>query len=300
MATPKYNVLVAKVRDWANKPEAATIPDSVIESCLAYSADECYRLLRIPPFETSVAYVVETADNVGDGGTNPNGAYAPAYTNFAIPQDMTQIVYVRTKAESTNVNNSNRVFNEITDRRGFHDIFYENYSAYNFMWSEGKIFIRPQLAVGTTLEIGYYKRLAPLDGLYAVLPINYVVGVADGSQTYLDVGVTTDTALYTSTFNAVTQCFSTSAEATTYAQGGAVTTHWFTGKEIDNWLRDQNERLLIWGALQNLGAYIFDDVMEKRYMMRFQEGIESLNREEKWRRTLGGNVQIHFNANAMI
>jgi len=37
MATPRYDALVAKVRDWSNKPEVNTIPDSVIQDCLSYS-----------------------------------------------------------------------------------------------------------------------------------------------------------------------------------------------------------------------------------------------------------------------
>ena len=74
----------------------------------------------------------------------------------------------------------------------------------------------------------------------------------------------------------------------------------YIGKEVDNWLRDQNERLLAWGALYGLGAYLFDDKMEQRYAGKFQENIESLNKEEKWRRSLGRNVQINFNTNGLI
>ena len=298
MSTPKYNALIGKVRDWSNKPEVATIPDSVIESCLGYSADECYRLLRLPPFETTVTYTVESGDNVGDGNT-VNSMFNSAYTSFAIPSDLTEFRYIRTKASDANQNTSNRVFNEITDSRGFFDIFFENYSAYNWMWQENKIFIRPQLPVGTQLEISYYRRLSALDGIYSVIPENYVIGVADSGQTYLDVGTVSDTPLYTSpNGSAVVACFATLGEATSW--GTPVTTHYFTGKEIPNWLRDQNERLVIWGALYNLGGYLFDEVMEKRYEKRFYDNIESLNKEEKMRRAKGGNVQIHFNANGMI
>lgn len=297
MATPKYNALIGKVRDWSNKPEVATIPDSVIESCLGYSADECYRLLRLPPFESTIEYTVETADNVGDGNT-VNSMFNSAYTSFNIPSDLTQFRYIRTKASDSNQNTSNRVFNEITDSRGFFDIFYENYSAYNWMWQGNKIFIRPQLPVGTVLEIGYYRRLTALNAVYNVIPVNYVVGTADASQPYLDVGTVTDTPLYTSSNGSTTACFATLGEAT--AWGTPVTTRYFTGKEVGNWLRDQNERLLLWGSLYNLGGYLFDEVMERRYKERFYDNIESLNKEEKWRRASGGNVQIHFNANGMI
>lgn len=297
MSTPKYNALIEKVRSWSNKPEGATISNSVIEDCLGYSADDCYRLLRLPPLEYTVEYTVETADNVGDGNT-VNSMYNSAYTSFTIPEDLTEFIYVRTKASNSQGATTNRVFNEITDRRGFFDIYFENYSAYNWMWQEDKIFIRPQLPVGTVLEIGYYRRLPELDGTYSVIPINYVVGTDDSEQPYLDVGSSTDTPLYTSSNGTTTACFSTLGEAT--AWGTPVTIHYFTGKEISNWLRDQNERILIWGALYHLGAFLFDDVMEKRYEKRFLEAIDSLNTEEKRRRAKGGNVQIHVNTFGLI
>jgi hypothetical protein len=40
--------------------------------------------------------------------------------------------------------------------------------------------------------------------------------------------------------------------------------------------------------------------MEQRYKERFTENVFSLNKEEKWRRASGGNVQINFNTNGLI
>ena len=104
--------------------------------------------------------------------------------------------------------------------------------------------------------------------------------------------------MYFSTSGGITKVFTTEAEAEAYDP--VVTTKMYEGKEVSNWLRDQNERLVIWGALYNMGAYLFDDVMEKRYQVKFMENIESLNREEKWRRSLGGNVQMNVNTNGLI
>jgi hypothetical protein len=295
--TTQYNALIEKVRSWSNKPEGATLSDTVIESCLAYGADDCYSQLRIPPLETSVEYTVDTADNVGDGSYS-NSMYNSAYTSFAIPGDLTEFVFLRTKVNSSNIVSSNRVFNEITDRRAFFDIFAETYSAYNWMWSEGKIFVRPQLPVGTVLQIGYYRRLPALNALYSVIPANYDVTLADANQPYLAVGTSADTALYVSTSGGVTKAFLTSAEAAAY--NASVTTKYFTGKEVSNWLKDSNEQLLLWSALSHLGGFLMDDVMEKRFMMKASNKIELLNREEKLRRARGGNVHIGFNANGLI
>lgn len=303
MATPRFDALVAKVRDWSNKPEVNTIPNSVIEDCLKYSADECYRKLRIPPLEHTIRYTVTSQDNSGENSLGL--PFGNAYTSFSIPEDLTQFNYIRTIAQentgtsySTFPSNVSKVFNEVTDKRTFFDLYSEKYSVYNWMWQDGKIFIHPQLAVGAIVEINYYRRLASLNAVYSVMPINYIIGISDASQPYLELVVSNGVNLYFSTSNGVTKCFSTLTEATAY--NPVVTTKMYIGKEVSNWLRDENERLLIWGALYNLGAYLFDDKMEQRYFNKFQENIDSLNKEEKWRRSLGGNVQVHFNTNGLI
>jgi hypothetical protein len=304
MATPRFDALVAKVRDWSNKPEINTIPDSVIQDCLSYSADECYRQLRIPPLEATTIYTVAAGDNSGENSLGL--PYGNAYTSFDIPEDLTQFVYIRTLAQenigtaySTFPSNVSKVFNEVTDTRTFFDLYSEKYSVYNWMWKDGKIYIHPQLAVGAEVEIHYYRRLPALNATYSVTPINYLIGLSDAEQPYLSLtGVNTDTPLYFSTASSVMKCFATYAEAAAY--NSTVTTKYYIGKEVSNWLRDNNERLVVWGGLYNLGAYLFDETMEKRYEKRFNETLFSLNKEEKWRRASGGNVQVNFNTNGLI
>ena len=308
MATPKYDAIVAKTRDWSNKPETNTIPDSVIQDCLSYSADECYRTLRIPPLEYTTRYVITAADNEGENSLGL--PFGNAYTSFAIPEDLTQFNYLRTVAMSnfdtpysTFPSNVSKVFHEVTDKRTFFDMYAEKYSSYNWMWMDNKVFIHPQLAVGAIVEINYYRRLPALNALYSVIPINYLIGLSDAAQPYLAVGINTDTPLYFAGTGISQKCFATLLEAQTYANTQpitTVTTSYYTGKEVPNWLRDQNERMLIWGALYNLGAYLFDDKMEARYQGKFTDNINSINKEEKFRRASGGNVQMNFNTNGLI
>jgi len=289
MATPLYDALVAKVRDWSNKPEVNTIPTSVIQDCLKYSADECYRLLRIPPLEETILYTVGSTDNTGAQNDTLS------YTSFPIPEDLTQFIYLRTLESETN---ESTVFDEITDKRTFFNQYAETYSANYWMWQDGNLFIKPQLPVGTQVQIHYYKRLPALNALYSVIPVNYIIGLDDANQPYLTLVTTGGTNLYFSTANSITKCFSSYSAAESY--NPTVTTKMYVGNEVSNWLRDQNERLLIWGGLQNLGAYLVDDTMEKRYEIKFLNNIESLNKEEKWRRSLGGNVQMNFNTGGLI
>jgi len=303
MATPRFDAIVAKVRDWSNKPEVQTIPDSVIQDCLSYSADECYRQLRIPPLESVIEYTVTSADNIGENSLGL--PYGNAYTSFDMPEDLTQFIFLRTIAQantgtsySTYPSNVSKVFNEITDKRTFFDLYGEKYSVYNWMWMDNKIYVHPQLAVGAQLQIHYYRRLPALNALYSVIPVNYVIGLSDANQPYLTLVTSAGTNLYFSTSAGVTKCFATSTEAAAY--NATVTTKMYTGNEVSNWLRDNNERLVLWGALKELGAYLFDQSMEQRYEKRFAETIFSLNKEEKMRRALGGNTQINFNTAGTI
>ena len=75
---------------------------------------------------------------------------------------------------------------------------------------------------------------------------------------------------------------------------------WYFGNEVANWLKDQNERILIWGSLWRMGSFLDDEKMEARYEKLFTQDIATLNDEEKRRRAKGGNIAVTFNGNGMI
>ncbi len=287
MATPLYNALKAKVRDWANRRSTATIPDSVVEDCLKYGAEDCYQHLRVPPLEENVEYVITADDNPANTD----------YSKIPLPLDFIEFIYVRRLPGSTG--DPGIVYNEITDNRTFFDPYAEKYNRYHFAWKDDYLYIRPQLAVGDVLEFQYYKRLALLNATYSVVSANYIIGVADADQTFLELtGVLSDTPLYFSTSGGVEQVFDTYAEAAAY--GPTVTTKYYVGREAANWLRDEKEQLLLWASLYHVGAYLFDQEMEATYARRTKDTIENLNREERYRRAKGGNVRINVNTNGMI
>jgi len=303
MATPKYDALVAKVRSWSNKPETQTIDDSVIGDCLSYGADFCYSKLRIPALEKSVTYTIADADNAGEASYGL--PYGNAYTVIDLPEDLIEFIYIRTIASvdgnstySTYPSNASVVFNEVTDARTFLDIYSEKYSRYNFMWKEGKIFIHPQIKVGQQLEIHYYRRLPKLNAQYSVIAENWVSGLSDAQQPYLDIGTPFDSQLFYSTKDGITKCFNNNSEASAYATPTSI--KYWVGKESPNWLRDQKERLLIGGALWYIGKFLFDANMEARWEKHTVDLINESNTEERFRRAKGGNVQVNINTGGLI
>lgn len=74
----------------------------------------------------------------------------------------------------------------------------------------------------------------------------------------------------------------------------------FIGKEAWNWLRDAHEKMVVFAALRHIGAYLDNEAMEARYEKKTLEQLQMLNKEEKFRRAKGGNVQINVNTNGMI
>ena len=68
----------------------------------------------------------------------------------------------------------------------------------------------------------------------------------------------------------------------------------FEGNEAAHWLRDEQEKILLWGALVHIFDYLGETEMMQKYTQKFQFEIQELNNEEGKRRVTGGNTQINF------
>ena len=75
---------------------------------------------------------------------------------------------------------------------------------------------------------------------------------------------------------------------------------YYRGNEIAHWLRDENERIVLFGALAEAFAYLQEDTMQQKYSQMFVDQINLINREETMRKALGGNVQTTFNGRGLI
>ena len=75
---------------------------------------------------------------------------------------------------------------------------------------------------------------------------------------------------------------------------------YYTGNEIQHWLRDENERIVLFGALAEAFAYLQEEDMHQKYKQMFTEQIALINGEEKMRVARGGNLSVSFNGNGLI
>ena len=74
----------------------------------------------------------------------------------------------------------------------------------------------------------------------------------------------------------------------------------YIGNEVAHWLRDENEKILLYGSLAEVFTYAQDDEQALKYQNLFAKEILELNDEDNKRSASGGNVQINFNGRGMI
>jgi hypothetical protein len=74
----------------------------------------------------------------------------------------------------------------------------------------------------------------------------------------------------------------------------------FIGNEIPNWLRDQNERVILMGALAEVFSFTQEDDQAQKYLALFMSEIKELNDEDATRNASGGNLQVNFNGRGLI
>jgi|NOAtaT_7_FD_contig_31_4343500_length_1236_multi_6_in_0_out_0_2 hypothetical protein len=293
MATPQYDAFRAKVRDWANRREAATIPDSIIEDCIRYGNDDVYRLLRIPQLEQTVEIVIGESNN-----TNRK------FTQVDVPEDLIEFIYLAQK-DKDDPTVHKLVYNQVNDIRTFLDPYAEQYNRWRYVWKDLSILISPKLEIGDTIELHYYRRLPQFNALYAVIPANWDPNFPDNDQpllTYEALPTDDTTTLYKAGTGANIAVFKTLGEAEAWVvfYGGTATPLHYEGKEAWNWLRDAHEKLAIYAALVHVGLYLRDDKLMSDNQGLSLKIINDLNREDKYRRAKGGNIQTNVNTGGLI
>lgn len=287
-----YSQLVELVRGWCNRDEEA-VSDDIIKDALRYAADKAYKTLRVPPLENVAKY---TSAALIASSTAGNGL-VPSKTEIQLPFDLIEFIQIR---EVDATGQTTRVFNEKVDIRTFNDPYAEKYTNNNYWTRElGTIYLSPAFADGsvagspTGVELYYYRRLPALDATYSITVLNYNAGLLD-----VTVSSTPNAAQLWFSSNTGTTAYITQALAT--AQGGTITNAWYIGKPVANWLKDQNERVLLFGALAEIFTYTQEDDQASKYLQLFYQEIQELNVEDAQRTASGGNVQINFNGRGLI
>ena len=290
---PTYANFTALVRDWSNK-DSSVLSDTRIQDCLRYAADKCYRNLRVAALENTITY----NSTALEAATTAANTFLPSQTDLTLPTDLIEFIQIR---EIDSAGRTCRVFNEKTDLRTFNDWSALKTSYIGYFSRQGNtLLLAPgfgqsnSLSTADKIELHYYRRLPALNALYDVTPANYAAGF-----------LTQDNAAAVSLFfvNGDTNtAYATQAEATTAAGGNQGNTNnaKYKGNEAANWLRDENERVLLMGALAEVFYYLQDDDQGVKYKKLFDQEIFELNDEDSKRNAAGGNVQVNFSGRGLI
>ena len=330
----RYDALVAKVRDWVNR-DSETLPDAIIFDALEYAADTIYRELRIPALEASCQFDPDDIISTNSSATLLASIPFTLPDNTSvlpIPQDLSEFIQIKISGFTGQSGGLTRpgadiVINEKADLRTFEDFYSERYDFYVWTRKGDYILFRPA-ASGTlsrvddaTVELYYYRRLPALDARFNVSAANrndtnhmqYVRLVTDDNPA--PTGVTAQ-PLYLLTVSGTPTNTATTAAASAYydtmalataamtalpaGQTGVITTEMYYGLEPNNWLRDENEKALLFGALHQCFDYLGEDQMSAKYAQKAVTEVQQLNAEEGQRRNSGGNQQVNFNGLNLI
>ena len=233
MSTPLYDALVTKVRSWVNR-DSNIMTDALVADFLDYSADFCYRKLRIPPLEHTYTYSAVTSSGVGE-------------TTLTLPTDLSEIIQIR-KLDSEG---NSYVFDEKLSLLAMQDNDY-THKQESYARKGPSVIFYPEAKLGDIYEVHYYRRLTDLDARYFV------------NQTNIDAGLAT----------------ASTVDAEGSVEFPASSGNYYVGAEVPNWLRDSNERVLLWGAIAHAFDYVGEDERSAKYTAQQLQGILELNQEE--------------------
>ena len=83
-------------------------------------------------------------------------------------------------------------------------------------------------------------------------------------------------------------------------EGAHQTAFYYTGNSVPNWFKDENEKIVLYGALAQCFAYLQEDDQSGKYLQLMQKEIDDLNNEDRVRDSSGGNVQVQYTARGLI
>jgi len=188
-------------------------------------------------------------------------------------------------SEVSTVERETTVYENRADYRTFVSDCSNKYSLYLWTRQGNKIVVNPKFKKGDAFEVYYFSNGTDLGTEYTVTSANFQNGFLETSDS------SNGTALYfTASSTPVV-----GEDVPSNNQGGSYTNaFYFKGKEQPHFLRDNQERLLIYGALSFINDYLGETNESTKYETKAAQLIQRLLNEEVFKESSGGNVRINF------
>lgn len=189
-------------------------------------------------------------------------------------------------SEVSTIERDTVTYDNRADYRSFVSDSTNKYSSYLWTRRGDKIIVNPPFKKGDAFELYYYSDGSNLGSEYPVTSANFQKGLVESSS--LEAG---GTPLYFT--SATTPVIGEDIPSNT--QGGAYTNvFYYKGLEEPNYLRDNQERLLIYIALSFINDYLGEDTASQKYETKSASLIQRLSNEEVFKQASGGNVRVNF------
>lgn len=304
MAT--YTEMVDMVSDWSNR-DTSVLSYETIKTMINFASDNAYRTLRVPALEFLKKYDAIVIDS-----TITNN-------RLAIPSDAIEFIQLR-KQSSDHVYSDYDIYASKLDIKSFYQDWMDTDQRYFYAREQNDLVVFPDQKAGELYELLYYRRLPEANARYSVVTgnghsvSNFANHKADNTfqtNAYLWKGsskvnlmngmkVVTNAAAYAAEGpNVFTRDLALEDQIFEVTSGTATTAlpvGFYLGKLAANWLRDSNEKVILYGALSEAFTYLNEPAQNQMYVAKFNQEIASLNDENDSRNWSGGTVSTHFDS----
>lgn len=277
-----YTKLVDNIHKYTNR-DSGVLPNDLIRTFVDIACDNIYKDLRAAPLEYVYTY----------------DALTVATDKLPVPGDAASFIQLRKLDSDGDVD---CVFNSRSDMRSFYSEGHKNWSEPHYTREGNSFIIYPKGKVGEVYEVFYYRRLPSVYARYAVNEDNYALNILYEGATANDA----EAALLAAEADSTVAENATTADPLIasnilYVDGtGAVPENYYVGKLAPNWLRDENQSMVLYGALREAYIYLQDEERAARYDGLMRTQINELNEEDKRSRVSGGIVTTHYSGGYLL
>jgi len=277
-----YTKLVDNIHSYTIR-DSTVLPNDLVRTFADIACDNIYKDLRAAPLEYVYTYDALTVET----------------DKIAVPGDAASFIQLRKLDSSGDVD---CVYNSRSDMRSFHSDGHKNWTEPHFTREGNNFVIYPKGKVGDVYELFYYRRLPSVYARYAITESNYALGLLYTGATAQDCK---DTLLAAEADSTVKEN-ATDADPLidgniTYVDGtGSIPEGYYVGILAPNWLRDENQSMVLYGTLREAYIFLQDQERARAFDELFRNQINELNDEDKRSRVSGGIVTTHYSGGGLL
>lgn len=275
-----YTRFVDLIHEYTNRTSEVLSYEN-IKVFIDMASDDIYRDLRIPPLEEVLTYPAATEDT----------------DSLEIPDDLIEFIQLRKLNSDGEIDT---VYNTRSDVRSHYLSNTSKYGQNYYSREADKILVHPEVKAGDVHQLYYYRRLPPAYARFSVTEENWNNNLLYYGTTQQDVV----DAVKAQDPNAFTrdpdlQSKIQFAPAST-EPGSTFSAGYYLGLLAQNWLRDENLKMLLYGTLRECYIFLKDEQKAASASALRDADVQKLNEESELRKVRGGVAQTFFSSNGLL